>query len=226
MSAVATRAAVARRVRAICEGHDDRLLVLLGVATPSLRRDSGAWLRALRADYEDELELLVRVQHDATPEAGDDARAALLRRLGRLGLPTASVVASCAATDGRWCRQDGAIAQRWRLLETARGAAPVGGILVPWQECLAPPVTSRRVLADFGKAWAGIGTSVARLTDALLANDLQFGGIALDDHFTPAGAAPGSPGRITEVLDRLAKTVRLRRITAATRRTDSLRSRL
>ncbi|RQU99850.1 hypothetical protein DF047_33930 [Burkholderia cenocepacia] len=226
MSAASANAAVARRVRAICNGHDDRLLVLLGVVPPALRRDTGAWLRALRADYEDELELLTHVQRVAAPEVDDAARAALLRRLGRLRLPTALVVDKSATAYGRWCTQHGATAHGWRLLETARGAPPVGGVLVPWRDCLAAPAASRRVLADFGNAWAGIDARVAALTDALLANDVQLGGIALGDLSAQPGAMPVSPARMTDVLDRLANTVRQRRITAATRRTHSLWNRL
>ncbi|QPQ88896.1 hypothetical protein I6H08_36405 (plasmid) [Burkholderia gladioli] len=225
MSAASADTAVARRVRAICDGHDDRLLVLLGVAPPSLRRATGAWLRALRAEYEDELELLTYVQRVARPDVDSETRAALLRRLGRLRLPTALAVDTSATAYGQWCTRNGATAHGWRLLETARGAAPIGGVLVPWRDCLAAPATSRRVLADFGHTWAGIYTSVAMLTDALLANDAQVGGIALGDLHAQPCAAPVSPARVTGVLDRLANTVRLRRITAATRRAHSLLSR-
>jgi hypothetical protein len=232
---------VAKRVCAIHEGRDDRLLVLCGIAAPwALPLATGKWLRALRNEYEDELELLPFL-HGTRDESGigrlpDNAKIdTLLRRLVRLRMPAAVIVESSATAYGRWRAQLAPLdTDRWTLCEhdNIRSAPDAlrpraSGLLIPW------PITDAR-LADSDclcrqvvlEVSAHIGGSVASLADAFIGGDIEIAGVSLNAML--GGTAATSPSRtdLANALDRLANGVRARRIAAFTRRAPSLRSRL
>ncbi|WP_165765563.1 hypothetical protein [Burkholderia puraquae] len=183
---------------------------------------AGRWLRALRAEYDDELELLPFVR--GMPDAADTT--CLLRRCARLQLPAVAIGDTAATAYGRWRACLPAAPLTWRVLESAaaRPAAPLpGGLLARWPARQAEPVDwprSRRVVADLGAASPALGARIGALADALYDGTLVIAGIALD-------TAPGAPHTfITDALDPLANFVRMQRIAAVTRRAPSLRSRL
>ncbi|KVU93544.1 hypothetical protein WL35_21800 [Burkholderia ubonensis] len=224
----------AARVLAIRDGRDDRLLVLCGIAAPGLLPlETGRWLRALRAEYEDELELLPFVR--APLGAGDAER--LLQRCARLHLPAAAIADAATTAYGRWRARLPAPPLVWRLLDAAPAplAAPPGGLLVRWPSRVGESVDwprSRRVVADLGAASPALGVRIGTLADALCAGTLVVAGVALD---ALAAALPPSctpPTRhashtfVADALDQLANCVRIQRIAAVTRRAPSLRSRL
>ncbi|KVO65790.1 hypothetical protein WJ79_29410 [Burkholderia ubonensis] len=224
----------AARVLAIRDGRDDRLLVLCGIAAPGLLPlETGRWLRALRAEYEDELELLPFVR--APLGAGDAER--LLQRCARLHLPAAAIADAATTAYGRWRARLPAPPLVWRLLDAAPAplAAPPGGLLVRWPSRVGESVDwprSRRVVADLGAASPALGVRIGALADALCDGTLVVAGVALD---TLAAALPPSctpPTRhashtfVADALDQLANCVRIQRIAAVTRRAPSLRSRL
>ncbi|WP_216092284.1 hypothetical protein, partial [Burkholderia sola] len=107
---------VAARLLAIRDGRDDRLLVLCGIAAADcLPLAAGRWLRALRAEYDDELELLPFVR--GTPDAAGIA--CLLRRCERLRLPAVAIGDTAATAYGRWRACLPAAPLTWRVLETS-----------------------------------------------------------------------------------------------------------
>lgn len=234
-AAPAARASrTAARVLAIRDGRDDRLLVLCGIAAPGLLPlETGRRLRALRAEYEDELELLPFVR--APLGAGDAER--LLQRCARLHLPAAAIADAATTAYGRWRARLPAPPLVWRLLDAAPAplSAPPGGLLVRWPSRVGESVDwprSRRVVADLGAASPALGVRIGALADALCDGTLVVAGVALD---TLAAAPPPSCTRptrhashtfVADALDQLANCVRIQRIAAVTRRAPSLRSRL
>lgn len=232
---------VAKRVCAIHEGRDDRLLVLCGIAAPwTLPLAAGKWLRALRNEYEDELELLPFL-HGTRDENGigrlpDNAKIdALLRRLVRLRMPAAVIVESSATAYGRWRAQLAPLdADRWTLCEHDRmRSAPdalrprAGGLLVPWPIANARPADADRLCRQVVlEVSAPIGASVASLADAFIGGDIEIAGVSLNAMLGGTAAACPSRTDLANALDRLANGVRARRIAAFTRRAPSLRSRL
>ena len=235
---------VARRICAIREGRDDRLLVLCGVAAPwSLPLAMGKWLRALRSEYEDELELVPFV-HGVRDDSGlgqaPDAAAidALLRRLVRLRIPPAVIVESSATAYGRWRALLAPLAtDRWTLCEhdsirsTPDAIRPqASGLLMPWPLPAHIPACSdascRRVVLEVAGPHTHFGPSVATLADAFVGGDIDIAGVALGTMLGAAAGATVSRTDIADALDRLANGVRARRIAAFTRRAPSLRSRL
>ncbi|ALX15335.1 hypothetical protein P350_28110 [Burkholderia cepacia JBK9] len=223
MTMVPASSSIAARLLAIRDGRDDRLLVLCGIAAAGcVPLAAGRWLRALRAEYDGELELLPFVR--GTPDAAGTA--CLLRRCARLRLPAVAIGDTAATAYGRWRACLPAAPLTWQVLETgaARPAAPLpGGLLARWPARPAEPVDwprSRRVVADLGAATPALGARIGALADALYDGTLVVAGIALD-------MPPGAPHTfITDALDPLANFVRIQRIAAVTRRAPSLRSRL
>ncbi|KVR29697.1 hypothetical protein WK15_08390 [Burkholderia ubonensis] len=234
MRAAAPASRTAARVLAIRDGRDDRLLVLCGIAAPGLLPlETGRWLRALRAEYEDELELLPFVR--APLGAGDADR--LLQRCARLHLPAAAIADAATTAYGRWRARLPAPPLVWRLLDAAPAplAAPPGGLLVRWPSRVGESVDwprSRRVVADLGAASPALGVRIGALADALCAGTLVVAGVALDALATAPPPSCTPPTRhashtfVADVLDQLANCVRIQRIAAVTRRAPSLRSRL
>ncbi|KVV52827.1 hypothetical protein WM11_09895 [Burkholderia ubonensis] len=234
MRAVAPASRTAARVLAIRDGRDDRLLVLCGIAAPGLLPlETGRWLRALRAEYEDELELLPFVR--APLGAGDADR--LLQRCARLHLPAAAIADAATTAYGRWRARLPAPPLVWRLLDAAPAplAAPPGGLLVRWPSRVGESVDwprSRRVVADLGAASPALGVRIGALADALCAGTLVVAGVALDALATAPPPSCTPPTRhashtfVADALDQLANCVRIQRIAAVTRRAPSLRSRL
>ncbi|KWK73194.1 hypothetical protein WM16_16505 [Burkholderia ubonensis] len=234
MRAAAPASRTAARVLAIRDGRDDRLLVLCGIAAPGLLPlETGRWLRALRAEYEDELELLPFVRAPLCAGGADR----LLQRCARLHLPAAAIADAATTAYGRWRARLPAPPLVWRLLDAAPAplAAPPGGLLVRWPSRVGEPVDwprSRRVVADLGAASPALGVRIGALADALCDGTLVVAGVALD---ALAAAPPPSctpPTRhashtfVADALDQLANCVRIQRIAAVTRRAPSLRSRL
>jgi hypothetical protein len=229
---------VAKRVCAIHEGRDDRLLVLCGIAAPwALPLAAGKWLRALRNEYEDELELLPFL-HGTRDENGigrlpDNAKIdALLRRLVRLRMPAAVIVESSATAYGRWRAQLAPLeANRWTLCEhdSIRSAPDAlrpkaSGLLVPWPSADARLADAdclcRQVVLEVSTA------SVASLADAFMGGDIEIAGVSLNTMLGGTAATGPSRTDLANALDRLANGVRARRIAAFTRRAPSLRTRL
>ncbi|MBN3836836.1 hypothetical protein, partial [Burkholderia sp. Ac-20344] len=96
MTAAPASSRIAARLLAIRDGRDDRLLVLCGIASAGcLPLAAGRWLRALRAEYDDELELLPFMR--GMPDADT---ACLLRRCARLQLPAVAIGDTAATAYG------------------------------------------------------------------------------------------------------------------------------
>ena len=83
--------ALRRRLNAICTGRDDRLIVLLSLDSAWLmQREAVHWVRALRANYDDALEIAVLLR-DQWPQKMTGSRlpqaSCFFSRLRRLGVP-------------------------------------------------------------------------------------------------------------------------------------------
>ncbi|WP_116135343.1 hypothetical protein [Trinickia diaoshuihuensis] len=233
---------VARRVCAIREGRDDRLLVLCGIAAPwALPLAAGTWLRALRSEYEDELELVpflhgTRGENGTGPLPADTAIDAMLRRLVRLRMPPAVIVESSATAYGRWRAQLAPLAMdRWTLCEhDSEHSAPdalrpnASGLLMRWPAAGVVPAGSdcldRETVLEVSGPYAHVGASIAPLAEAFVGGEIDIAGIAFDAML--GGAAAPSHTDLANALDRLANGVRARRIASFTRRAPSLRTRL
>lgn len=230
-----------RRVRAIRSGFDDRLLVFVDIEPlPLSMADAAKQLRAWRAAYDDELEIIAFIPLPQPDIAASDMRCrrSLTARMRALGLPVAGGVDE--STDAGSCRSPSNPSlttphlEGWRCCDDDRHAsltraalACVDLVLVHDIEAGAASFAASEVIGCIhvpsDRLEIEQGKLVAATADAIEFGNPHACGLVLR---LPWCASNAEADTRHPLLSQLAAAVDRRRITCATRRFASLRGAL